>query len=226
MSWKIQAELSLGTLEQRGRFWHHNVQLGTHPETGDSLIVSNLDRQAGTYFDGLSGAGKSSGMENLAVQDIMAGHSMTFVDPHGDSVDHIIAQIPLQNMHRVHLFDLTNTRWPFGLNMLHMEANDPLARTRVCDRLMHCFEVLWGETANQIYLPLHLRNATLALLDNPGSTLLDMERFLKDLNYRHLCLGNVTDSSVRQHWQWVESLSRQEQEKQLLPIQHRLGLMF
>ncbi len=226
MPWNRQAELSLGTLEQRGHFWHHNVQLGTHPETGDSLIVSNLDRQAGTYFDGLSDAGKSSLLENWTVQDIVAGHAVGFLDPHGDSVDHIIAQVPLQHMHRIHLFDLTQTRWQFGLNLLHLDSNDPLARTRVCDRLLHCFQVLWEGSENQIYLPLHLRMAALALTYNSGSTLLDMERFLRDIPYRHLCLQNIQDISVQQHWKWVESLTRQEQERQLLPVQHRLALMF
>src|SRR5436189_203676 len=125
MTWKSQAELSLGSFDQRTQFWRTNVQLGTQPDSGDSFIVAQKYRQEGTYIDGSTGAGKSGLMVNLAVHETIMGHSVTLFDPHGDMADDIIAQIPLEHLDRVHLFDLTNTRFPFGFNPLWLRSDDP-----------------------------------------------------------------------------------------------------
>jgi len=150
---------------------------GAHPETGDCFLIPTQDRSAGMHIIGLPGVGKSGLLENLAMQDILNGQAVIFIDPHGDSVDHLMAQLPYElsqeRLAKVHLFDIADSRFPFGLNLLSIDRSDPLALERVLNRLMHIFTVQWPDIVGQQYIPLYLKMATHVLLDNPGSTLIE-----------------------------------------------------
>src|SRR5712691_8638491 len=52
--------------------------------------IRTADRRAHTYIIGKTGTGKSTLLENLARQDIRAGHGLTLLDPHGDLVERLV----------------------------------------------------------------------------------------------------------------------------------------
>src|SRR5437660_961448 len=102
--------------------------LGYHPETQDYFLIPDTDRYAGMYVLGVQGVGKSSLLENLIDQDISRGNAAIVIDPHGDLVDHVIAQVPeagatiredlLQaTISRMFLFDMQDEAYPFGVNV-------------------------------------------------------------------------------------------------------------
>ena len=45
--------------------------------------IKALDRGRHTYVIGKTGMGKSTLLENMAIQDIQNGEGMAFLDPHG-----------------------------------------------------------------------------------------------------------------------------------------------
>ncbi len=61
-----------------------NVQFG----------IKAKDRQRHVYVIGKTGMGKSTLLENMAVQDIQNGEGMAFIDPHGSAAETIINYIP------------------------------------------------------------------------------------------------------------------------------------
>jgi hypothetical protein len=56
--------------------------------------IKTDDRRRHMYLIGKTGMGKTSMMENMAIQDIRNGHGIAFLDPHGDSVQRILNCIP------------------------------------------------------------------------------------------------------------------------------------
>jgi hypothetical protein len=72
-----------------------------------------------------------------------------------------------------------------------------ITQIQAVDRVMHVFEVLWRDVLNQQHLPRYVRAATIVLLANPGSTLVDMHRLFLDDAVRMEMLKNVTDQTVR-----------------------------
>ena len=46
--------------------------------------IKQKDRSRHTYVIGKTGMGKSTLLENLAIQDIQAGRGISFIDPHGN----------------------------------------------------------------------------------------------------------------------------------------------
>src|SRR5438270_2748577 len=65
--------------------------LGIDPESGDPFLVPLIDRTVGTHIMGVPHSGKSALMESLAIQDILNNQAVIFIDPHGDSIDHILS---------------------------------------------------------------------------------------------------------------------------------------
>jgi hypothetical protein len=188
--------------EQRQLLLRTNVPLGFHPETGDSLLLPDADRQAGTYVLGVQGAGKSGLLENLVGFDVAVGNAVIAIDPHGDLVAHCLAALPPAALEKVSLLDMEDEAYPFGVNLFSVgKLESSIAQARAVDRLMHIFEVLWEDVLSQQHLPRYLRAVTIALLANPGATLMDMYAFLLDEQVRHRLLQPVTDPTVRQFWQ-------------------------
>jgi ABC-type phosphate/phosphonate transport system ATPase subunit len=49
--------------------------------------IKSSDRSRHTYVIGKTGMGKSTMLENMAIQDIRNGEGMAFIDPHGKTAD-------------------------------------------------------------------------------------------------------------------------------------------
>src|SRR5947207_13401361 len=58
--------------------------------------IRKADRRAHTYIIGKTGTGKSTLLENLARQDIRAGNGLALLDPHGDLVERIWNDTPVE----------------------------------------------------------------------------------------------------------------------------------
>ena len=90
--------------------------LGKDAETGTAVVIEDKDRQRGLYIIGTTGTGKTTLIESLVLQDMKTGLGVCVLDPHGDLVSRLLAQVPSEREPDVVLFDLRDTECPFGLN--------------------------------------------------------------------------------------------------------------
>ncbi len=159
--------------------------------------IQAIDRTRHVYVIGKTGMGKSTLLENMAVQDIENGEGLAFIDPHGGTAEKLLDYIPENRIKDVVYFAPFDTDYPISFNV--MEDVDPSKRYLVANGLMNAFKKIWVDawSARMEYI---LNNILLALLEYPDSTLLGVNRMLSDKDYRDLVVANVKDASVRAFW--------------------------
>lgn len=183
--------------------------------------IKRDDRRKHMYVIGKTGMGKTTLMENMIIQDILNGHGLAFVDPHGDSVEKILNYIPSHRVNDVVYFNPSDMDFPLAFNIL--ESVDPRYKHLVASGLMGVFTKIWANlwSARMEYI---LNNCILALLDSPGNTLLGISRMLVDKKYRKRIVDNVKDPMIRSFWQdefanWTEKYRMEA----IAPIQNKVG---
>ncbi|MCR4285851.1 MAG: type IV secretory system conjugative DNA transfer family protein, partial [Candidatus Kaiserbacteria bacterium] len=131
--------------------------------------IKAKDRQRHVYVIGKTGMGKSTLLENMAVQDIQNGEGMAFIDPHGASAETLLNYIPEHRIKDVLYFAPSDTDHPVSFNI--MEDVGPDKRHLVVSGLMSVFKKIFVDqwSARMEYI---LSNTLLALLEYPDSTLL------------------------------------------------------
>jgi hypothetical protein len=227
-----QAYVASLSREQYGLLLANYIQLGVHSETGEGFLVHHTDRCAGIYIVGNQGGGKTGLLENLIMQDILSGHSVIVIDPHGDLIQNCIAtlpdELPKEWREKIFLLDMEDEEYPFGINVFgNVSHRSNIALAQSIERIVHIFEVLWPDVMSQAYLPRYLRAAIIVLFANPGSTLVDMYAFLTNDSVRRRMLQAVTDPSVRQFWQMqYDDLSPALRYQRLEPLVGRLESLF
>lgn len=179
------------------------------------------DRRRHMYLLGKTGMGKTNLLENLAIQDIMQGHGICFIDPHGDVAQKLIKAIPPERINDVIYFDPADQKFPIAFNVLEQVGADQ--RSLVASGLVGVFKKIWADSWGP-RLEYILRNAILALLEYPGSSLLGVMRILVDKSYRERVIDKVTDPVVKQFWA-VEFAGWNERVLQevISPIQNKVG---
>src|SRR3989338_2566174 len=135
--------------------------------------IKTDDRRRHMYFLGKTGMGKSTVLENMIIGDIRAGRGVAVVDPHGDLVDKIIDFIPASRINDVIYFNPGDVDFPIAFNIL--EQVDPVSRFLVASGLICVLKKIWADSWGPRPEDV-VRNAILALLDYPRSTLLGIMR--------------------------------------------------
>ena len=159
--------------------------------------IKTDDRRRHMYVIGKTGMGKSTLLENMAVQDIQNGEGLAFIDPHGKTADLLLEYVPKERIKDVIYIAPFDTEYPISFNVL--ESVDPEKRHLVVSGLMSTFKKIWEDawSARMEYI---LTNTLLALLECPGSTLLGVNRMLSDKEYRKLVVSQIQDVSVKTFW--------------------------
>lgn len=168
--------------------------------------IKSDDRRRHMYVIGKTGMGKTNLLENLVIQDINNGHGVCYIDPHGDTAEKLLKSIPAHRINDVIYFNPADQDFPIAFNV--MEKVDPEYRHLVASGLVGVFKKIWADSWGP-RLEYILRNAILALLEYPGSTLLGVTRILVDKKYRIRVVNKVTDPVVKAFWvdefsQWNE----------------------
>lgn len=159
--------------------------------------IKATDRTRHVYVIGKTGMGKSTMLENMAIQDIKNGNGLAFVDPHGKTAELLLDYVPEHRIKDVLYFAPFDMDYPVAFNI--MEDVGPDKRHLVVNGLMSTFEKIWVDawSARMAYI---LSNTLLALLEFPGSTLLGINRMLSDKEYRKMVMANIKDPSVKAFW--------------------------
>ena len=179
------------------------------------------DRRRHFYIIGKTGMGKTTLLENMAIQDVLANRGLAVIDPHGGYAERLLDFIPKERIKDTIYFDPSDIAYPIGFNV--MEDVDPDLRYLVASGVVGAFKKIWAETWGP-RLEYLLRNSVLALLEYPGATLLSIMRLLIDKEYRKKVVETIKDPIVKTFWQ--EEFPRYPdrfQAEAVAPIQNKVG---
>ncbi len=179
------------------------------------------DRRRHIYIVGKTGTGKTTLLENIAIQDIQNGNGVAIVDPHGEFAEKMLDFVPANRINDVIYFNPADLSFPIAFNVL--EKVDPEHRHLVASGLMGVFKKIWPDvwSARMEYI---LNNAVMALLECPGSTLLGINKILADREFREKVVSRLTDPSVKSFW--VNEFAKYPdrfREEAVAPIQNKVG---
>ncbi|MCF7820013.1 MAG: type IV secretion system DNA-binding domain-containing protein [Candidatus Pacebacteria bacterium] len=183
--------------------------------------IKTDDRRRHMYFIGKTGMGKSTVLENMIVSDIRAGQGVAVVDPHGDLAEKVIQYIPSHRIQDVVYFNPSDMNYPVAFNVV--EQVEPHLRHLVASGLIGVFKKLWADSWGP-RLEYILRNAILATLDYPNSTLLGVIRMLSDKEYRKSVVAKIQDPVVKAFWEKEFSgYADKFAAEAVSPIQNKVG---
>ncbi len=183
--------------------------------------IKTDDRRRHMYIIGKSGMGKTTLLEQMVTQDIMNGHGVAYIDPHGDTAEKMLEMVPPERVKDVIYFNPADQDFPIAFNVL--EQVEPRYRHLVASGVVGVFKKLWADSWGP-RLEYILRNAILALLETPNTTLLGVMRILIDKKYRKRITANITDPVVRSFWidefpKWNDRVLQEV----IAPIQNKVG---
>jgi hypothetical protein len=205
-------------------------RLGRDRQTGKYVDVPQASRRQGLYIIGATGTGKSGLIENLIIQDIKQGLGVGLLDPHGDLTNNVLARLPADRVvdgvrrateEDVILLDISNTNFPFGLNLFSCpDPSDLEALTIASNHVRDIFWKLWGTTGIipswGVLLEKVLENATLTLLENPGYTMAEIPLLLYNDTFRKHLVNNLSNDQVQDFWeQEYNILSDKDQREEI-----------
>ena len=183
--------------------------------------IKTDDRRRHVYLIGKTGMGKSTMLENMIIQDIQNNKGVAVVDPHGDLVEKVINFVPNERINDVIYFNPADLDFPIAFNVFEKVGRE--YQHLVASGLIGIFKKLWSDSWGP-RLEYVLRNAILALLEYPDSTLLGVMRLLVDKGYRKKVMTKITDPVVRSFW--VDEYSKYPdkfQSEAIAPIQNKVG---
>jgi len=179
------------------------------------------DRRRHIYIVGKTGMGKTALLINMAVQDILAGRGIGFIDPHGEAAEMLLDYIPSKRVNDVVYFNPADVEYPIGFNV--MENINFEQRHLVAAGLLGVFKKIWPDvwSARMEYI---LNNTILALLEYPHSTTLGVNRMLAEPQFRKKVVEKITDPIVKAFW--VNEFARYTQRYEVeatAAIQNKVG---
>ena len=161
------------------------------------------DRQRHMYVVGQTGTGKSTFLENLALQDMINGDGFAFIDPHGDTAERLLALVPRERTEDVIYFCPSDMAYPMGLNLF--EFNTPDQKDFLIQEALNMLYKLYDPQHQGIMGPRYehlFRNAALTIMADPaGGTFIDIPKLFRDPRYVNQKLEHVTDPNVIEFWQ-------------------------
>lgn len=179
------------------------------------------DRRLHMYVIGKTGTGKSTLLENMIIDDIKEGRGLAIVDPHGETVNHIIDAIPEERVKDVIYFNPADKDHTIGFNLLENVDEDlkPIVASGAVGVFKKIFGDSWGPRLEYI-----LRNTILALLDYPDSTLLGVMKVLIDKNFRAKVVASIKDPVVKDFFvNEYEKYDPKFRMEAINPIQNKVG---
>lgn len=189
---------------------HGEVFIGEAVYRGERkpvYIASVADRRRHFYNVGMTGTGKSTLLREMIRQDLINGNGVGVIDPHGELVEHTLANIPKERIDDVVLFEPSDMDRPCGLNML--EWSSPEEKDLAVSEMIMIFTSLFPPEMIGPMFEHYMRNAMLAVMadkNNPG-TLVEIPRIFTDDTFMEEKLSKVTDPLVRSFWikEWKQT---------------------
>jgi hypothetical protein len=161
------------------------------------------DRARHMYAVGQTGTGKSTFLENLALQDMLNGGGFAFVDPHGDTVENLLAMVPKERTEDIIYFSPSDMDYPMGLNLF--EYHDPDQKDFLIQEAINMLYKLYDPQHQGIIGPRYehlFRSAALTVMADPaGGTFVDIPKLFRDPQFVKQKLQHVKDQNVIEFWE-------------------------
>ena len=172
-----------------------------HQGVEKPVMLDRESRLRHCFILGQTGSGKSTLMKNMIIQDIQAGRGVAVIDPHGEMVDSLLGQIPIERAEDVILFDPLDIERPIGFNILAW--NTIQERDLIIDELYQIFHHIYNfeKTGGPVF-ELYFRGALALLMGDKKRTgfiptILDFVQFFIDKKFR--CYLKETTDDVCLH---------------------------
>jgi hypothetical protein len=166
------------------------------------IRLSDNDRRRHMYVVGQTGTGKSTFLENLALQDMIEGRGFAFVDPHGDTAEKLLGMVPKERAEDVVYFCPSDMDYPLGLNLFEYHSEDQ--KDFLIQEVISMLYKLYDPQRQGIIGPRYehiFRNCALLLMADPqGGTFIDVPKLLVDNDYMKQKLKHVKDQTVLDFW--------------------------
>ena len=160
------------------------------------------DRQRHMYVVGQTGTGKSTFLENVALQDMLNGEGFAFIDPHGDTAENLLAMVPKERTEDVVYFCPADMDYPMGLNLF--EFHTPEQKDFLIQEAINMLYKLYDPQRQGIIGPrferIFTNSALLLMADPSGGTFVDIPKLLIDPDFMREKLKHVTDQNVLDFW--------------------------
>lgn len=185
-------------IPEEGLLLGYNLFRGTKKP----IRLSLNDRQRHMYVVGQTGTGKSTYLENLALQDMLNGNGFAFVDPHGDVSERLLSMVPKERTEDVIYFSPADMDYPVGLNLF--EHFSPDQKDFLIQETLNMLQKLYDPQHQGIMGPRYehiFRNAALAVMADPdGGTFVDIPKLFRDPAFLKQKLQHVKDQTVLDYW--------------------------
>lgn len=179
------------------------------------------DRKRHMYVIGKSGVGKSTLLENMAIDDVLEGRGVIIVDPHGETAERVLDCVPENRIQDVILFDPSDREHPVAFNLLEKVGDD--YKGMVASGFVAIFKKIFGNSWGP-RLEYILRNTVLALLDTDNATMLGIPRMLTDQSYRNEVVSHVQDAVIRDFWvNEFAAMDPKQRSEAVAPILNKVG---
>lgn len=160
------------------------------------------DRQRHMYVVGQTGVGKSTFLENLALQDMLSGGGFAFVDPHGDTAEKLLAMVPKERTEDVIYFSPADMDYPMGLNLFefHNEDQKDFIIQEVLNMLYKLYDPQHQGIMGPRYEDMFRMSALAVMADPKGGTFIEIPLLFRDPQFLKEKLQHVKDPTVRNFW--------------------------
>lgn len=155
------------------------------------------------HIVGEPGSGKSTVLTAIAIETAARGGGLLMLDPHGTTVDRILAELPPEARDRVLLIRCGDTANPARLNPLSL--TDPTLQDIVVSDLLDAFQQLFDPRQEGIVGPRFqhtMRHALSTLIYYRGqrASLLDVPRLLYDRELLNQAVRGLEDQELKAVW--------------------------
>lgn len=171
--------------------------------SGGRVGPGTKDRTMGTYMAGPTGAGKSTVLQNVLLQDIAAGRGAAALDLKGGLNEEILRRLRPEDEERVVIFDPARSRRCIGLNPFDRRLVEVMGVEGLSSHLMGFLRKLVGANWNTATRVRSLLGSAIPLIlagEEEPSLLHLYCFFLPESGYREELVERCEDPILRTFW--------------------------